>query len=272
MNMDEKIKRINELYHKSKAEGLTDDEKEEQARLRREYVESIRGNLRSQLDSMTIQYEDGTREKVSDRRRRMEGEKCLEEETDQKKMRKELLDLRDQLSSEDQKRAEVLITERILGHQWYYLSDVVLAFASYGSEISTWEILRETISKGKELYLPKIIKVLCDGSEKEEMVFYRIRSLDELKEGYRGIPEPDGTSERYAYGADKEKKTLLLMPGVGFDPYGNRMGYGKGFYDRFLAGKEELCTRSIAIGHLCQRTEKIPTNEWDVKPYQVILV
>lgn len=85
MNMDEKIKRINELYHKSKAEGLTDDEKVEQARLRREYVESIRGNLRSQLDSMTIQYEDGTREKVSDRRRRVEGEKRLEEETDQKK-------------------------------------------------------------------------------------------------------------------------------------------------------------------------------------------
>ena len=80
MNMDEKIRRINELYHKSQAEGLTAEEKEEQAKLRREYVESIRGNLRSQLDSMTIQYEDGSREKVSDRRRRVEGEKRLEEE------------------------------------------------------------------------------------------------------------------------------------------------------------------------------------------------
>ena len=85
MNMDEKIKRINELYHKSKAEGLTAEEKEEQAKLRREYVESIRGNLRSQLDSMTIQYEDGSREKVSDRRRRVEGEKRLEEEEQKQK-------------------------------------------------------------------------------------------------------------------------------------------------------------------------------------------
>ena len=79
MTMDEKIKRINELYHKSRAEGLTEEEKQEQAKLRREYVDSIRGNLRSQLESMTIQYEDGSREKVSDRRRRVEGEKKLEE-------------------------------------------------------------------------------------------------------------------------------------------------------------------------------------------------
>ncbi len=79
MKMDERIKRINELYHKSKAEGLTDAEKAEQAQLRKEYVESIRGNLRSQLDSMVIQHEDGSRERVSDRRKRVEGEKKLEE-------------------------------------------------------------------------------------------------------------------------------------------------------------------------------------------------
>jgi len=85
MNMNDRIKRINELYHKSQAEGLTDEEKAEQARLRREYVESVRGNLRSQLDSMTIQYEDGTKEKVSDRRRRVEGEKKLEELEEEKK-------------------------------------------------------------------------------------------------------------------------------------------------------------------------------------------
>ncbi len=60
MNMEEKIKRINELYHKSKAEGLTPEEKEEQAALRREYVANVRANLRGQLDSITIRKEDGT--------------------------------------------------------------------------------------------------------------------------------------------------------------------------------------------------------------------
>ena len=90
MTMDKKIKRINELYHKSKGVGLTEEEKAEQAQLRKDYVASIRGNLRSQLDSMTIQYEDGSREKVSDRRRRVEGEKHLEELEKQEKAEKQV--------------------------------------------------------------------------------------------------------------------------------------------------------------------------------------
>lgn len=61
MNMEERIARINELYHKSQAEGLTDAEKEEQAVLRKEYVASVRNNLKSQLDNMVIEKPDGTR-------------------------------------------------------------------------------------------------------------------------------------------------------------------------------------------------------------------
>ena len=60
MNMDERIARINELYHKSQAEGLTEEEKTEQAKLRADYIASVRGNLRAQLDSVTIQNPDGT--------------------------------------------------------------------------------------------------------------------------------------------------------------------------------------------------------------------
>ena len=61
MNMDGRIKRINELYHKSQAEGLTEVEKEEQARLRKEYVASVRNNLKSQLDNIIIEKPDGTK-------------------------------------------------------------------------------------------------------------------------------------------------------------------------------------------------------------------
>ena len=60
MNMDERIARINELYHKSQAEGLPEEEKAEQARLRREYVDSIRNNLKSQLDNIVIERPDGS--------------------------------------------------------------------------------------------------------------------------------------------------------------------------------------------------------------------
>ncbi|MBQ7481011.1 MAG: DUF896 domain-containing protein [Lachnospiraceae bacterium] len=58
--MDEKIKRINELYHKSQEEGLTEEEKAEQKQLREDYIASVRGNLKSQLDNINIQEADGS--------------------------------------------------------------------------------------------------------------------------------------------------------------------------------------------------------------------
>jgi uncharacterized protein YnzC (UPF0291/DUF896 family) len=57
---EKKIARINELYHRSKAEGLNEEEKEEQARLRKEYIEAVRRNLRGQLDQIDVQEADGT--------------------------------------------------------------------------------------------------------------------------------------------------------------------------------------------------------------------
>ena len=67
MNIDEMIARINELYHKSKAEGLTEAEKEEQQELRKQYIASFRNNLRSQLNSITIERPDGTRENLDEK-------------------------------------------------------------------------------------------------------------------------------------------------------------------------------------------------------------
>lgn len=59
-DMEAKVKRINELYHKSQAEGLTTEEKKEQAELRSEYIASVRANLRGQLNNISIQNADGT--------------------------------------------------------------------------------------------------------------------------------------------------------------------------------------------------------------------
>ncbi len=70
MNMDEKIKRINELYHKSKNEGLTNAEKQEQQKLRRDYIDSIKANLRGNLDNMKILEKDGTLTDVKDLRKK----------------------------------------------------------------------------------------------------------------------------------------------------------------------------------------------------------
>ena len=67
MTFEEKINRINELYHKSQAEGLTDSEIEEQKQLRQEYVQNVRNNLRSQLNNISIKEADGTITNLSEK-------------------------------------------------------------------------------------------------------------------------------------------------------------------------------------------------------------
>ena len=67
MKMDEIIARINELYHKSQNEGLTEAEKSEQAKLRKMYIENVRGNLRATLDNISIQNEDGSIENLGEK-------------------------------------------------------------------------------------------------------------------------------------------------------------------------------------------------------------
>lgn len=181
-----------------------------------------------------------------------------------REIRKRVIQLRNQLPEEERERASFLITERILGHQWFYLSDTILGFVSYGTEIDTSQILTEALKQGKKVYVPKV--------EDDEMKFYRIYSMDELKIGYKGIPEPQGDSECFSYKEELVSKQLLLMPGVAFDMQRNRIGYGKGFYDRFLEDKPAMQLRSIAIGYACQLVESIPTEEQDIKPYQVICV
>lgn len=180
-------------------------------------------------------------------------------------IRKRILGCREALSPEERVQGTLLLTERILGHQWFYLSDFLLAYAGYGSEIGTEEILREALRKGKGVYLPKAQE---DGS----MHFYRIQSVEDLRPGFRGIPEPSGETEEYLYSPSVAERTLMLMPGVAFDGYRNRIGYGRGFYDRYLADKPKLQLRTIGVGFRCQLVEEIPGEERDVRPYQVICV
>ncbi len=178
-------------------------------------------------------------------------------------IRKMILAKRDGLPKEQRTMASMVLTDRILGHQWFYRAKKVLCFVNYGSEISTEELITEALRMGKQIYVPKV--------EGENMVFYRIASLEELAVGYKGIREPKGDTECYEYQEEAED-TLLIMPGVAFDRYRNRIGYGKGFYDRFLADKEALQIHSIGVGFQCQMVEELPAEETDIRPYQVICV
>ena len=179
-------------------------------------------------------------------------------------LRKQVLKIRDQLTPEERNRSAVLLTERICGHQWFYRSDILLAFVSYGSEIDTTEIIEEAIRRGKKVYVPRI--------EGNEMNFYRVNDLTTLEIGYKGIREPARDAEPFHYYAEQADRVLMLMPGAVFDHSRNRCGYGKGFYDRYLADKEALQQRTIGIGFRCQLIEELPAQEWDIRPCQVICI
>ncbi len=156
----------------------------------------------------------------------------------------------------------MLLTERILGHQWYYLAKNILVFVSYGSEIDTSEIIKDALRKRKKVFVPRVVG--------EDMVFYRIYDMDELKEGYKGIPEPSLSEEPFCYQEELAEDTLMIMPGVVFDRKRNRIGYGKGFYDRYLADKTALQNKTIAVGYQCQMLEEIPAEKTDIRPCQII--
>lgn len=249
-------------------------------------------------------------------KRKMENGNRIENRSAEKKeIREMMLRRRGELTEEQRRTAALLLTERILGHQWFYRSDILLGYAAYGSEIETMEILQEALRRGKRVYLPRVLTgqeeqytgtpeierdrkeqqagmpgierdwkeqqaaapgvvsgCKCRSQKIRRMEFYRIDSLSELQPGYRGIPEPPRTGERYVFRDGEEDRVLMLMPGVAFDPYRNRLGYGGGFYDRYLADQEKLQLRTIGVGFRCQMAELLPAEESDVKPYQVICV
>ena len=177
-----------------------------------------------------------------------------------KEIRRRILSLRDSLSDDLRKRGDILVTEKILGHQWYYGAEYLLLFANYGSEINTGMILEDALNKGKQVYMPKVVG--------KELFFYRIFSSKDLTNGYKTIPEPIGNTDVYIPDETHYEKTLMIMPGVAFDHKRRRIGYGGGFYDRFLQDKPWM--RTIAIGYQCQMLPELPAEDTDIRPGQII--
>lgn len=181
-----------------------------------------------------------------------------------RELRKRIIAERDLLSDEERKHSQTLLTEQILKHPWFCRAKELLVFISYGSEIETGEIISEAHRLHKKVYVPKI--------ESDIMVFYRIVPEEELKEGYKGILEPDISvaHERFVFDKEKSDDVLMIMPGVAFDAGRNRIGYGKGFYDKYLTDKPELHT--IAVGFAMQMVQEIEAEATDIRPMQVICV
>lgn len=177
-----------------------------------------------------------------------------------KAIRKEFLNRRNSLPEKLRLEYSKLIENELLFLEQYKRADVLLIYASYGSEVFTYGIIEHALSHSKRVFCPK---VLAPG----KMEFYEIFSVQELICGYKNIPEPSDTKISYVH--FEEANTLMIMPLVAYDSCGMRLGYGGGFYDRYL--QKYTFSGKVALGFECQKYEAtLPAEETDLPPDMII--
>lgn len=174
-------------------------------------------------------------------------------EAAKKEIRRKKLKERAALSPGERKHAEAGIAQLLFSCALYREAGEIFCYASYGSEADTSRIIEESLRLGKRVAVPKV-------TGERRMAFYYIGSMEELKPGYRGIPEPEGREGTEALPAED---TLILLPGAAFDRTGNRLGYGGGFYDTYLA--EHPRAGRAAIAFSVQIAGKIPAGPYDIR-------
>lgn len=131
---------------------------------------------------------------------------------------------RGSLSPEEKKRLDQTIAERVLRSAAFRYASTLLAYAPKEEEVDVLPICEAALAKGKRLAFPR-----CFGDG--EMSFHFVSSLSELSPGKYGILEPPASASVFSF----SPATLCLVPGLSFDRFGYRLGYGRGYYDRFLA-------------------------------------
>ena len=153
-----------------------------------------------------------------------------------------------------QEKSEAL-TRLFLQSEEYRNARSIYGYLPYNQEVRTMPLLEQALRDGKRVAVPK-----CYG---DEMRFIWMEDLSLVEKGYAGIPEPiaDGPV------ADDET-ALVLMPGMAFDKEGHRIGYGGGFYDKFLA--REGSHPTLALCYDFQVVSHLETEEFDIPVDKVL--
>ena len=154
------------------------------------------------------------------------------------------------LTAEEMEYASQALLEQLVEHPAYQEAESLYAYLSYNQEVRTDPIIRRALADGKRVAVPKV--------DDEEMKFLWLTEESLVSDGYKGIPEPEDGEEATDEGA------LVLMPGLLFDSMGNRMGYGGGFYDRFLAKEKHptlaLCYDFQFVDYLETEAHDLPVD------------
>lgn len=176
---------------------------------------------------------------------------------DQRKMilRREMQKLRDNLTTKEFLSRNGGILSLFNSLQLENLSQNYMSYVSIGNEVSTMEIIEELIKKSKKVSVPVCI------SDTSQLIASHILDLGELIPSQFGLLEPRKDLIRPV---DPKELDIVVVPGLAFDRNLNRLGYGKGYYDRFLPN---LSSKSLKIGlaYSFQIIEKVPVDDYDIR-------
>ena len=168
---------------------------------------------------------------------------------DKKALRAQIRQKKREMTPEQIMQLSQVLCDKFLQSQQYHDAKAVYLYLPYNQEVRTERILQQALRDGKRVAVPKIYG--------EEMEFIYLTDLSQVAPGCCGIPEPIA-DEPIA----REPDALVLMPGLAFDKEGHRIGYGGGFYDKYLA--EEPGHPTVALCYAFQMLERLQTEPHDI--------
>ena len=174
---------------------------------------------------------------------------------DKKKLRARIRELKRAMTEAEIDGKSAILGLKFRASALYAQANTIYGYLPYNQEVRTVPMLRQALRDGKRVAVPKVFG--------DEMRFIYLEDLDAVEKGYAGIPEPvaDGP-------VANDPTALVLMPGLAFDAEGHRIGYGGGFYDRFLEDEPQHPT--LALCYDFQMLEHLDTEAHDIPVDQVI--
>lgn len=174
---------------------------------------------------------------------------------DKKQLRKTIRERKQAMTPADVEEKSRILGEKFAASEAYKSAKTIYGYLPYNQEVRTVPMLQRALLDGKRVAVPKVYG--------EVMKFIYLDDFSQIEKGYAGIPEPVADSPF----AD-DPTALVLMPGLAFDPQGHRVGYGGGFYDRFLAAEPNHPT--LALCYDFQVLPQLETEAFDI-PVDTVL-
>ena len=171
-----------------------------------------------------------------------------------KALRKQIFAVRDSLTAGEIQSKSRAVAEQLEKLQFYWGVRTIMFFLSFRSEIDTSQMIKDNLSRGNRVLVPKTLP-----ADREMIPSELLSFKDDLAPGAYGILEPKPEALRPV---DPRRIDLLIVPGVAFDLNGNRLGYGGGYYDRFFE-RLRPGVPLVALAFELQLVEQVPVEPWD---------